>query len=261
MTARLLYLQYKNTLGSNLPAHAHAFHEIVYILDGQATITLAGARRRFTANTILFYPPGAVHAEEHHDASRFSHIVIGLSGCVNFPSAIHTTADFDDQRVRHVLTWLLESYERGAASTVQHALLVLLLDFLTRLSGSASTDAAPPASVASVLDYMRDNLAKPLRLSHLADVIHVSEPYLEYLFKEQLAQSPIQTLLRERYQLACALLTQSELSVKAIALQCGFRDQRYFARIFKRYGGCTPTAYRQQAAGNAGEVRLSAPSQ
>jgi len=68
-------------------------------------------------------------------------------------------------------------------------------------------------------------------------------------FRNRLAQdgSNFQALLdaRRRHQ-ACALLRDSEVSVKEIAWRLGFRESSNFSRVFKRWTGVTPLDYRRE---------------
>lgn len=41
------------------------------------------------------------------------------------------------------------------------------------------------------------------------------------------------------------LLTNRTLSIYRIADMCGFSDEKYFMKLFKRYEGITPTQYRK----------------
>lgn len=43
------------------------------------------------------------------------------------------------------------------------------------------------------------------------------------------------------------LLAHSDQTVFAIATQVGYSDYFYFAKVFKKVKGCTPTAYRKDS--------------
>ena len=47
-------------------------------------------------------------------------------------------------------------------------------------------------------------------------------------------------------ELAQKLLAQKELPVKEIAGRCGYSDQFYFSRIFKKQTGLSPKEYRAE---------------
>ena len=43
---------------------------------------------------------------------------------------------------------------------------------------------------------------------------------------------------------ACEYLRSSNLSIGQVAERCGFTDQNYFAKVFKKILGKTPSQYR-----------------
>jgi AraC-like DNA-binding protein len=45
------------------------------------------------------------------------------------------------------------------------------------------------------------------------------------------------------------LLTENSISISAIALQCGFKDQSYFTKVFKKETGTSPKKYRNNYFG------------
>jgi AraC-like DNA-binding protein len=49
-----------------------------------------------------------------------------------------------------------------------------------------------------------------------------------------------------RLKKAKELLMESDLSVTAIAFDCGFNDPSYFSRIFKKEFGCTAVEWGQR---------------
>jgi transcriptional regulator GlxA family with amidase domain len=60
--------------------------------------------------------------------------------------------------------------------------------------------------------------------------------------------SPIEYLLALRLQEARRLLTSTELTLSAIALNTGFFDQSHFTKRFRKMTGMTPTQFRKTFA-------------
>jgi AraC-like DNA-binding protein len=49
-----------------------------------------------------------------------------------------------------------------------------------------------------------------------------------------------------RVEKACTLMDETGLSINQVALECGFADQSYFSKVFRRYYGASPLAYRRR---------------
>ncbi|WP_317929939.1 helix-turn-helix transcriptional regulator [Halioxenophilus sp. WMMB6] len=67
---------------------------------------------------------------------------------------------------------------------------------------------------------------------------------LSHIFKEYLGVSPIIWRNEIRLEKACQLLTYSQYNIGQIAAMVGYEDQLYFAKVFKKRLGFTPSAYR-----------------
>jgi AraC-like DNA-binding protein len=48
-----------------------------------------------------------------------------------------------------------------------------------------------------------------------------------------------------RVKRCCERLAQTSESVTSIGISAGFGSSQYFSRVFRKYVGVTPTAYRQ----------------
>lgn len=100
--------------------------------------------------------------------------------------------------------------------------------------------------VDTVLTYIEADLRADLSLKTLASHLNVNASYLSALFSEEMGISLTNYVTKCRMEQAKNLLTQSKLSVKNIAFQCGFADIHYFSRQFKKYTGFSPKAYREE---------------
>ena len=74
----------------------------------------------------------------------------------------------------------------------------------------------------------------------------ISYSYFRHLFEDFCQEAPHQFLLQCRLQKAAYMLITNDLQVREIAASCGFNDEFYFSRVFKKYYGIPPLAYRKE---------------
>jgi len=112
--------------------------------------------------------------------------------------------------------------------------------------GMASTRKQLPLQLMKVItDYIDKRFNRDLPISELADVINLSEDYFSAKFKESMGVSPHQYIMSKRLDEAKHLLRHTDQSIDEIATMVGYKNQAYFATIFKRHFGMTPTQYKK----------------
>lgn len=84
-------------------------------------------------------------------------------------------------------------------------------------------------------------------LDLLAHTLYFSPTYVRQLFKTKMGESFSDYLFRRRMETAGQLMRNHTLKVQDIAERTGYKDQRYFARCFKKFYHCTPTEYRNRS--------------
>lgn len=92
--------------------------------------------------------------------------------------------------------------------------------------------------------YIAEHFADPITLSDVADNIHLNASYLSTLFKQVTGLSFKEYLNHVRIDEAQRLLTTTDDPIMDIAIACGFSDQSYFTKVFKKLTGMTPKQYR-----------------
>ncbi len=98
----------------------------------------------------------------------------------------------------------------------------------------------------SVMAYLHAHYTESIDREELAQHFAVNERYLTRCFHHEMGVPPIAYLNRYRVRRACILLEQDTMSITDIALVTGFSDSAYFARVFQRETGVTPSAFRRR---------------
>ena len=100
------------------------------------------------------------------------------------------------------------------------------------------------AIIQKTIIYIDADLTADLTLSTMADMNNVSASYLSSLFKKETGETLTEFVNKRRVKLAKNLLKTTNLQIQTIAQHCGILDVHYFSKIFKKYEGLTPKAFR-----------------
>lgn len=93
--------------------------------------------------------------------------------------------------------------------------------------------------------YILEHFYEPnFNISYLANTINVSISYLSTTFKQAMGTNLSTYIITLRLNKAKALLLDFKYAISDIAPQCGYEDSKYFAKLFKKKTGVTPTEYR-----------------
>lgn len=99
--------------------------------------------------------------------------------------------------------------------------------------------------IANIKTYIRENLSYNFSMEELASAFNYTEKYLGRMFKARTGQSVKAYCNAVRVSQAKKLLTDTKLSIAAIAEQLGFSSIAYFDRVFFKITGLSPQQYRE----------------
>jgi AraC-like DNA-binding protein len=102
--------------------------------------------------------------------------------------------------------------------------------------------------LSTVTDFIRDNLARPIRLSELAGLAELSPSQFGRAFKTSTGTTPHLWHLDARIESAKRMLMDKRGSLAEIALDTGFSEQSHFTRAFRAATGVSPGAWRRDVA-------------
>ena len=83
-----------------------------------------------------------------------------------------------------------------------------------------------------------------ISLDDVASYVGLSRTYLSSIFKKATGVSLFAYVNRFRVEVSKMLLVDTEMNMVEIAGECGFQDQSYFTRVFRKYVGISPKRYR-----------------
>lgn len=95
-------------------------------------------------------------------------------------------------------------------------------------------------ALKKAISFIRLNYPSDITVTEVARQAGVGERHLRNLFSRHLDLSPLDYLHQIRINKSIELLRNTELSVKEICFQCGFKSPQYFSRVFKQQTGITP---------------------
>ena len=103
-----------------------------------------------------------------------------------------------------------------------------------------------------VIDYLRRNLDRPVKLGELANVACFSEFHFHRIFGAVSGETLDNFTNRLRLEKAACLLRYSDQSLTDIALDCGFSSSATFSRAFPSSYDTSPSQFRK-----SGEIKKS----
>jgi AraC-like DNA-binding protein len=131
------------------------------------------------------------------------------------------------------------------ASELAHAIVSCLQsETLEQINGSTVPRPAAPELFADVEQFCLKNLSRPIGVEDMARVAKMSRYYFTRKFGKKRGISPGQYLAALRLDEAKRLLSHGGLTVKEVAMQCGYSDANYFGKVFRKNLGVSPGSLR-----------------
>lgn len=95
-----------------------------------------------------------------------------------------------------------------------------------------------------IRNYIQEHYMNDISMQDMARMMNYSEAYFCKLFKQCFSCNFTAYLTQFRMEEAKKLLAEPTVNVKNIGEAVGYSDSNYFAKVFKRYTGTSPTEYR-----------------
>lgn len=180
-----------------------------------------------------------------------------LTGCLNFYFVL--TGDvlkllndcYGKENDTEYLDLMEEGYELSVRIKNHYSIRSICKrfeDYTWKVISCLREDEYPAGSdiVRKVLLLIREKYAQDLSLGQIADEYGVNPSYFSKKFKDETGCNFIDYLTAVRMEQARELLENTALPVAAVSSRVGFREAKYFSRVFSSVMGMKPTEYRER---------------
>jgi AraC-like DNA-binding protein len=260
-----VYSDYDSDDCSFSRTHVHEEHEICLCSTPSAISFCGESIVRLGGDFAVFYPSRVPHLQLNHPHSIYRRFFVrypaefldGLpcgSGQDRFFYANLTERDMSLLRPAVDLLLLLDGEPEGAPKeTEQRYLIACILSILARRAAEQPDSPENQIEKKEMLFYricriVHEHYSEELSLDSLAQSQFISRSTLNRLFRSMMNMSVTDYVNRVRCSYAIGFLERG-LSVHETAFRCGYSDQSYFIKVFKRIHGITPRRYRENGAG------------
>jgi len=100
-------------------------------------------------------------------------------------------------------------------------------------------------AIAKAIAYVRTAEELDMNEADVAREVNMSRGYFSTCFKKVTGQTFGEYLKQVKLEKARLLILRTDDSITLTAEKCGFRDYRYFSRVFREYTGLLPNEYRR----------------
>lgn len=240
-----------------IPAHCHDGVQVSLVLAGGYEEACGRTRIHCEAATVVFHGPGQVHADRFDPSG---------ASCLNVwvdPAAL--PVELGERLVSSG-----RGVSRRAAPTagafglaqelrnsdhlsplVPAEIVATLLDDLLQRPGVV-TAGAPPRWLERLRVRLHDEFAAPPTLAELARHESVHPVHVARAFARHYGCTAGDYVRQRRVEFAARALAHSDDPIAAIAHGAGFADQSHCTRVFRRFTGATPAAFRRQSRHHPG---------
>lgn len=234
--------------------HSHPVMEIVYHPNGRGITSLQDSSSfSFATDTVIIYWPEVEHDQAVEKAGDDICIQLGVRDIGWLPENrqfIKAEIQGNGFLKQEILS--LERVSKNRTANQQKsadlrvtALLIDLISLALEAEHAESSCKKVPDTSVMAYDFIIDNFNTIESINDVAGKVGISYDYLRHQFRDTYGISMKQHLLNTKIEQSTQFLIYSPLSLKQIAEECGFENERYFSTSFKHHTGSTPGEFRK----------------
>jgi AraC-like DNA-binding protein len=135
-------------------------------------------------------------------------------------------------------------YTHHGCNYLLTSLLIELSEQIISDTYSLMNESNSTRRLGKIYEWIRVNYMNDISLEDIAENFSYNKDYLSRFFKEKTGVSILEYINLMRISKSKEILYQSDKTIKEIAYTLGFKDEKYFMKLFKKFEHITPTEFR-----------------
>lgn len=229
--------------------HSHNFYELYFFLRGDVTYTVEKDRRKIEPGDIIIILPGDHHFGTINPDVPYERYVFKfpaaripphmrelLSQKSNFYLGTDTVKGYFDKSDA-----FYAGYETACDDlyVLMNSLLAIILIAVCKTTQSPKLENPASSVTAMIIDYVNENLTKPMDLTVLSEAFNYSQSYLSVEFKKHMQVSLMQYIRSKKIFAAQAMIEAGEKPTH-VCTYFGFDEYSTFYRAYTKIIGSPP---------------------
>ncbi|WP_316818292.1 AraC family transcriptional regulator [Pedobacter nyackensis] len=229
---------------------------LIYCIDGKGWVSLHEGKVEVTKGQFLILPRDEPHvygADEespwsifwiHFTGTLSSHLVHNLKENNNILSQ---TIFYDERRIE-TFNNIYKTLAAGYSLDKLNYATMQLWSFLSSFCYPKlfAGEEIKGDEIDRAIQYMQGNICKSITLREMATDLNRSPSHFSALFKKKTGYPPLEYFNHIKMQKACQQLAFTDIQIKELSWQLGYKDQFYFSRVFHKFMGQSPVEYRKR---------------
>lgn len=259
------------TMRHNSPFHWHRAMELLFILNGKATVTMEGKKYRLKPLEFMVMDSAQVHDTVYampqtmgvciHISKNYMRRYLPDIELMRFQCSLDSILPPQKESYTRLCELIKEltilyfrqtpSYQLRSKAVVLQILAELVEHFGNSVSESLSVSGLHKLTqLEQISQFVEEHHQEKITLQDGADELGLNKDYFCRFFKENMGISFIQYVNQVRVNHIYQDLLHTDGSIQEIMEYHGFFNQKLFYRMFKEIYDCTPVKLRQNAVDN-----------
>ncbi len=248
----LSFSRIENACGVQTEPHTHLYTELFLFTAGQGYLSANGADISLQAGDVLLIGPEKKHRQFSAEGQvpltyfGFTAVFTGAEaqrpGILSEEGYVLLHGNEDLMPLVEACKAELDGKKAGCYAAANACFKLLLIKIARRLRPAPS--APVPPLMADVRAYIERHFDEAVTLDDLCGRFYINKSSLLHAFKAAFGTSPIRYLNAYRIERAKRYL-ENDARVTEAALSVGFSNPVYFAELFRRHTGLTPSGFKK----------------
>lgn len=229
----------------NFQRHSHSLFEFIYFIEGKAHINAGVSTLEASLSDLVVYPPNVPHLEQLEQAIKQEIYCFWVD--IGPTTAFDRGFILNDKsgEILHIIEMIYAQYtshrhfSKEIITKNLQSLFLLLRQYLSE------NQLENTSLLERCFRYIHEHYLEEFMIEDLASAVYVSPSYLFRNFKQKTHMTPMHYRNILRTEKAKLLLCDGNNDrIDIIAEKVGFKDVKYFSRLFKKLTGMTPGNFR-----------------